>query len=124
MAMLRDYPVYFGAEKIPWPTKWQEKYENVETVNSTEAGTDQVLVVRYGKLSVSAQFNCSSRWTAKFVAYSKAGPIDVKAYDMETQKYKTRSMRLRNLQITQVENSHNTAGTIGLYTVACSLEEY
>ena len=123
MAMLRDFPIYFGSEQIPRPIKWQEKYENVDSVNSTEAGTDQVLVVRYGKLSVSAQFNCSSRWAAKFVTYAK-GPIDVKAYDLETQDYKTRSMRLRNLQVTLEENSYNMDGTIGLYTVACSLEEY
>ena len=122
--MLKDYPLYFGDEKIPFPKRWEEQYDTIETVNQTEAGTDQVLVVRYGKLTVSAQFNCSSRWAAKFASYRDAGPLQVKGYDIKAQDYEVRTMRIRDFHSALVEDSKSTPGTTGLYTITFSLEEY
>lgn len=122
--MLRDYPIYFDDVRIPFPQEWAEQYETIETVNQTEAGTDQVLVARYGKLSVSAKFNCSSRWAAKFAVYMGAGALQVKRYDIKTQDYEVRIMRIRDFQSVPVEGSRNTDGTNGLYTITFSLEEY
>lgn len=122
--MLKDYPIYFNDQKLPGPKKWDEDFGTIETVNQTEAGTDQVLVVRYGKLTVSAQFDCSSRWAGRFAEYRDAGPITVKSYDLKTADYKERRMRLRGFKSSPVEGSRNTPGTTGLYSIAFILEEY
>lgn len=122
--MLKDYPVKFNSEEIPEPVAWDENYTNVENVIQTEAGTDVVIVTRYGKLSVTAQFNCSSRWAAKFAAYRDKGEITVELYDIKTGGYGLRKMRLRKFKSSIVKNSHRTAGTNGLYEISFTLEEY
>ena len=56
--MLSEYPIYFDDVKLFTPESWEESYAVIENTNQTEAGTDQVIVTRYDKLSVSASFNC------------------------------------------------------------------
>ena len=122
--MLKDYPIYFDDTKLFTPTKWEESSEVVESVNQTEAGTDQVIVIRTDKLSVSASFQCSSRWAAKFAAFRDQDSIQVKLYDIKEQGYKTRTMRMRNFKPGHEEHSEKTANTNGLYTVSFDLEEF
>ena len=43
----KDFPIYFDDTKLFWPVKWDESYEVVESKNTTEAGTDQIIVTRY-----------------------------------------------------------------------------
>jgi hypothetical protein len=122
--MLNDYPIYFDEIKLFTPESWEESYAVVESTNQTEAGTDQVIVTRYDKLSVSASFQCSSRWAATFAAFRDKDSIAVKLYDLKTQDYKTRTMRIRNFKTAPEKNSEKTKGTNGLYTVSFDLQEF
>ena len=122
--MLSEYPIYFDDTKLFTPESWEESYAVVESTNQTEAGTDQVIVTRYDKLSVSASFQCSSRWAATFAAFRDKDSIAVKLYDLKTQDYKTRTMRIRNYKTAPEKNSEKTKGTNGLYTVSFDLEEF
>jgi hypothetical protein len=122
--MLSDYPIYFDDVKLFTPESWEESYTVVESTNQTEAGTDQVIVTRYDKLSVSASFPCSSRWAAIFAAFRDKDSITVKLYDLKSQDYKTRIMRMRNFKTGPEKNSEKTRGTNGLYTVSFDLEEF
>ncbi|MCH3987362.1 MAG: hypothetical protein LKE75_11800 [Lachnospiraceae bacterium] len=122
--MLSEYPIYFDDVKLFPPSKWEESSSVVESVNQTEAGTDQVIVTRYDKLSVSASFQCSAGWASKFAAFRDKDSIEVKLYDLKTQGYKTRQMRMRNFKPELEEHSEKTKGTNGLYTVSFDLEEF
>lgn len=122
--MLSDYPIYFDDVKLFTPESWEESYTVVESTNQTEAGTDQVIVTRYDKLSVSASFPCSSRWAARFAEFRDKDSIQVKLYDLKTQGYKTRTMRMRNFKTSPEKHSEKTRGTNGLYTVSFDLEEF
>ena len=102
--MLSDYPIYFDETKLFTPESWEESYAVVESTNQTEAGTDQVIVTRYDKLSVSASFQCSSRWAATFATFRDKDSIQVKLYDLKTQDYKTRTMRIRNFKSAPEKN--------------------
>jgi hypothetical protein len=122
--MLNEYPIYFDDVKLFTPESWEESYSVIESTNQTEAGTDQVIVTRYDKLSVSASFKCSSRWAAKFAEFRDKDSIQVKLYDLKTQDYKTRTMRIRNFKTGPEKNSEKTRGTNGLYTVSFDLQEF
>ena len=122
--LLIDYPVKFGDEEIPEPEEWSEESSVVENVNQTEAGTDQISVIRYDKLSVSCSFQCSHRWAGKFKAYSKKDSISVRMYDIELAGYKTRTMRIRSFKADPVKNSQRTPNTNGLWEISFHLEEF
>lgn len=122
--MLIDYPVKFGEEEIPEPEEWSEESSVIENVNQTEAGTDQISVTRYDKLSVSCSFQCSHRWASKFKDYSKKDSISVRMYDIELGGYKTRTMRIRSFKADPVKNSQRTPNTNGLWEISFHLEEF
>lgn len=120
----KDYPIYFNDTKIFWPAKWDESYDVVESTNKTEAGTDQVIVTRYNKLSVTASFNCSDSWVAKLSEFRDKDSIEVKIYDLKTKGYKTRKMRIRNFKSSPKSNSEKLKDTNGLYAVSFDLIEF
>ena len=120
----KDDPIYFDDTKLFWPSKWDEKYEVVETTNATEGGTDQVIVTRYDKLSVSCEFQCSDTWAATFAEFRDHDSIQVKCYDLKTRDYKTRTMRIRNFSPDRKEGSEKLRSTNGLYTVSFDLIEF
>ena len=122
--MLKDYPIRFDGEAIFTPSSWEEESVVVENVNETEAGTDQVIVTRYDKLTVSASFQCSSLWAGKFKAWSRRDSVTVSLYDLETHAYRNRSMRLRSFKAAPAEHSEWNRGTDGLWTVSFKLEEF
>ena len=47
--MLKDYPVYFDTTEVMQWSKWDENRTVIENAYETEAGTDQIDVVRYGR---------------------------------------------------------------------------
>lgn len=122
--MLKDYPILFGGEEIIRPSSWAESYSVVENVNETEAGTDQVVVVRHDKLAVSASFKCTSLWAGKLKRYSLADSVQVGLYDLGHDGYRARRMRIRNFKASPAGRSHLNSGTNGLWEVSFDLEEF
>ena len=90
--------IKFDDEEIIHPESWSEDSEVIETVNETEAGTDQIAVLRYDKLSISCSFNCSHRWAKKFKEYSKQDEISVSFYDILSEENAVRKMRIRDFK--------------------------
>ena len=122
--MLKDYPVIINNTTLFQPASWVENWKKVMNTYNTEAGTEQVDVVRQRKLSVQAQFDCSSAWIGQFAAWNQAGALTVQLYDLLTGQYASRSMRMENLSIEIVGGSQKTDRTNGLYRVNFNLEEF
>ena len=122
--MLSSYPIKFNNEVIFEPESWEESSNVVETINTTEAGTDQIIVTRYDKLSISCSFMCSSVWAKKFKEYSRQDSMAVSIYDLIEQAYKIRTMRIRDFKASLVDNSWKTPNTNGLWNVSFSLQEF
>ena len=117
-------PIMFDDEIIFNPESWEEASEVIENINETEAGTEQIVVTRYDKLSVSCSFMCSSVWAKKFKQYSLKDEISVSFYDVIDEAYKVRTMRIRDFKMSLVDNSWKTPGTNGLWEVSFSLKEF
>ena len=125
MSSLNDYPIQINSTSLPVPTSWNETAEVVENVNTNEAGTDIVDVLRVDKLTVNASFDVSSSWLATFKGWAKAtSSLTVKIYDSTTNSYITRYMRIRNFASNLVQNSDRTSGTYGLWNVTFDLIEF
>lgn len=122
--MLKDFPIFFDDTEVMQWNKWEESYDVVENTYTTEAGTDQVEVTRYDKLSVSCQYKCHSDWVATFKAFSKQDSIQVKMYDVGLKDYITRTMRLRDFKAVPVEFSEVLEDTNGVWDVTFKLKEF
>ena len=117
-------PIMFDDEAIFEPESWEEVSDVIENVNETEAGTEQISVTRYDKLSVSCSFMCSSVWAKKFKRYSMKDEIAVSIYDAVDEAYKVRIMRIRDFKMSIVNNSWKTPNTNGLWEVSFNLIEF
>lgn len=122
---LNTYPTTINNTPIPVPIAWNETSEVVENVNTTEAGTDVIDVLRVDKLTVNASFDVSSTWLATFKGWAKeTSPLTVKIYDADQAGYVSRDMRIRNFYYSLVQHSDRTSGTVGLWNVTFDLIEF
>lgn len=123
--MLKEnFPSYIDDVEIPWSSDWNESYETKETVNETEAGTDQVIVQRFNKLTISASHKCLDEWASKFIEFSKKDFLSIKIYDIMTKGYVTHNMRMRNFKCTRVKKSEDVAISNGVWQVSFDLIEF
>lgn len=123
--MLNEYPIMFNNEEVKaWNTTWDESYSNINTVNLTEAGTDDVEISRFGKVTIGASFQCSNVWAQFFRRYSEMAYFSVKYYDTLTGAYVTKTVRMEEISISLQILSKDTPGTTGLYLVTFTLYEF
>lgn len=66
MSIKSTYPTLINGTAIPSADSWSVDSQVIETEFMTEAGTDEVLVSRYGKVTVTAKFTVSAKWLATF----------------------------------------------------------
>lgn len=124
MSNYNDFPIKINNTPIPVPIAWNETSEVVENVNTTEAGTDVIDVLRVDKLSVNASFNVSSTWLATFKGWGNStSALSVSIYDAVSNTYASRDMRIRNFVYSLVQNSDRTSGTVGLWELSFDLIE-
>lgn len=125
MSKLNDFPIQINSTDLPVPKTWNEIAEVMENVNTTEAGTDIVDIMRVDKLTVNASFDVSSSWLATFKGWANStSKLTVKIYDSVSNAYVTRYMRIRNFNQNLVENSDKNSGTVGLWTITFDLIEF
>ena len=122
--MLKDYPTIINNTQLFQPNKWEETSEVVEETYKTEAGTDQVSVTRYDKLSVDAQYRVNSEWLKQFKMWSKVDSLDASIYDATANGYVNRVMRMRNFKDSPIEWSERMEDPDGIWDVSFSLEEF
>lgn len=122
--MLKDYPVLFdGIEVMQW-SKWEESRTVIENAYETEAGTDQLDVVRYGKLTVTCQYRCHDEWLRNFAEFSQHDQIEVSSYDIHQGVSTTKIMRIRDFKVSPIEFSEKVKDTNGVWDVSFKLEEF
>ena len=121
---LKDYPIYFDTTQIPWPTGWELEYENIQTVNTTEAGTDVVDTSRWHKLTVDAKFLSSSRWAKFFEEYSQKPDFTLKFYSEIAEEYVEVSVRMTGFKRKMKKHSEKVQETLGVWDVSFDLEQF
>lgn len=107
---------------FPFPVKMAMDYDTIETVNTTEAGTDSVILTRANKMELSMEFQLTSTKYAQLKHY--ADLLSVAVTMTEAGVVTTKTMRVRDLKATYVDNSRYTEGTAGLWRVSCKFIEF
>lgn len=124
MAGLKDYPYKFDTTTILFPLTWQETFNTIDDVQTSEAGGDLVTVSRYGKLSVSAGFKCTSGWVKTFQGFMDKPSFTLHRYDALAEGYKTHTVRMREFSCNFMSKSQDLSTTKGIWEVSFVLEEF
>ena len=124
-----NYPIYFDTTQILSPHSWEEKSNVVETVNETEAGTDQIDVTRYDKLSVSVSYAIAESedgggWAKILKGFSKYNSFTLKRYDILLGGYEERTVRMRNFSANLKPKSDYLPAVNGVWEISFTLEEF
>lgn len=122
--MLReDHPILFNDTPIPYMSGWSEEYETIENVFQTEAGTDDIDVTRYNKLSVSCSTVCFHDLLQTLFPFSKMASFTLTKFNPETGNDETRTVRMRDFKYSLKEDSWDLQ-TNGVWNVSFSLKEF
>ena len=103
--------------ELPIPGSWSSSYETIETINTSEAGTDLVSVTRLDKINASATFNVMSDMKEMLKAYSQKLSVTV------TISGTKHTCRIRNYKETLVKDSYTLAVTQGIWSVSFDITE-
>lgn len=123
------YPILFDNTEMLSPHSWVETSEVIETVNQTEAGTDQVDVTRFDKLKISvsyavAESDSGEIWAKTLKGFSKQNSITVKRYDILNQGYEERTMRMRDFSATLKPKSDLLPSVNGVWEISFTLIQF
>lgn len=124
MTIKEHYPILFDTDEIYYPKSFSIDEQVVETVNQTEAGTDQIQLIRTGKIKISYSTTCKSKYLNLFKQYSRKASFTVKYYDTELEGYATKTVRLRGLKYSLSQSSYDLENVDGVYNVSFTLEEF
>lgn len=113
----------FNDTAILRPLSWSETSNVIESVTTSEAGTDIINVVRYDKLTISCEFGCSDAWAKTFKSFSLLNSFTLTRYDVISETDETRTVRMRNYSQSLVKDSERVSASNGLYSVTFDLEE-
>lgn len=129
MGLSSTYPIMFDDTQILSPSEWNETSNVIETVNVTEAGTDNVEVTRYDKLNVTAKFKVAEatnigEWAKVFKEFSKKPSFTLKRYDILEQGYEERTVRMRDFTAELMAKSDLLPSINGIWNISFTLIEF
>lgn len=120
--MLSERTFRLNGINILTPLKWVESFRNVEVVNETEAGTDQVMIIRRAKRTVEAQFRCTSEWLNKFTSLNYSNLVHAEYYDIANGYGVELDMRISDFKSEFIYHSEKSECTDGVWNVSFKLE--
>lgn len=120
----RDYPPMINNVTLSIRCfQWDTTYDKIESVNETEAGTDDVDLLRAKKRTIACMFQCTDRWAKILSGFDDEATLSVKHYDPK-EGYITSTMRMENYKESLAAFSENDNQSNGLYTITFDLVEF
>lgn len=124
MVVSSDYPLKFNNEEMYYPSSFSIDEEVIDKTNQTEAGTDQVQLVRTGKVTMNFSTKCLPQWLARYKYYSALASFQVSYYDVSVNGYVTKTVRMRDFKWSVVKHSYELDNIAGIYDVSFVLKEF
>lgn len=126
---LNEYPIKFGYKELFKPEKWEIKIDKISNSAVSEDGHDLLNIVRTNKMTVSAEFACTSDWKAFFErVYNTLETFELWQYEPNDQipehgGYNSRTVRMENYSCSVEKLSEYTDQSTGLYNISFDLIE-
>lgn len=112
----------FDGEALPLPETYGIDLSCVDadTSGTTEAGTTQRDIIRFGVVNISVLFSVSAAWLKKLTAYSKQEKIAVQYFDTDTLELKATEMFIDGFKASLYQDTHRK----GFWKVSFTLKEF
>lgn len=112
----------FNGEALPLPESYNLDFSCVEadTTGTTEAGTTQRDIVRFGVVNISVAFSVGAIWLKKLTAYSKQEKLVVDYFDTDTLESKETEMYIDGFKASLSQDTPRK----GFWKVSFTLKEF
>ncbi len=124
--LAKNYPIVLNGVEFPYFKTWNVVRNDYVTTHETEGGTQEDVIARKGRRSISASTTCLQPLAAKLIALADLDSFEVKYYDVATDAYVTINARVGagSMSYSLKTKSANLNAVNGVWTVTFTLEEF
>lgn len=118
---IQQYLVFNGTP-LPLPETYNIDLSSLDadTTGTTEAGTTQRDIVRFGIVNISVAFSVNATWLKRLTAYSKMEKLTVQYFDTDTLELKEAEMFIDGFKASLYQNTSKK----GFWKVSFNLNEF
>ena len=108
--------------ELPLPESYGIDLESLDadTTGTTEAGTTQRDIVRFGIVTISASFSVNATWLKRLTAFSKMEKLTVEYFDPDDLALKETEMYMDKFKASLMQTTPNK----GFWKVSFTLYEF
>lgn len=112
----------FNDVALPLPESYNVDLSviDADTTGTTEAGTTQRDIVRFGIVTISVSFSVNATWLKRLTEYSKMEKLAVEYFDTDTLELKETEMYIDGFKASLYQSTPNK----GFWKVSFTLKEF
>ena len=122
----KNYPIVLNNVEYKYFKTWNTKRNDVVTTHVTESGTQEDVITRKGRKSISVSVTCLQPLLANLVALADLDEFEAKIYDVANSQYDTITVRIGtgSMSYSLKQRSADLDAVNGVWTVSFTLEEF
>lgn len=122
----KNYPIVLDNVEYQYFKVWNTTRNDYVTIHETEAGTQEDVVTRKGRLSISVSVTCLQPLLASLLSLADMDEFEAKIYNPATDDYDTIDVRIGagSMSYNLKTGSADLSAVNGVYEVSFTLEEF
>lgn len=122
----KNYPIVLDNVEYQYFKVWNTTRNDYVTTHETEAGTQEDVVTRKGRLSISVSVTCLQPLLASLLSLADMDEFEAKIYNPATDDYDTIDVRIGagSMSYNLKTGSADLSAVNGVYEVSFTLEEF
>ena len=122
----KNYPIILNNVEYKYFKMWNTTRNDYVTTHETEAGTQEDVVTRKGRLSISVSVTCLQPLLASLLSLTDMDEFEAKIYNPATDGYDTIDVRIGagSMSYNLKTGSADLSAVNGVYEVSFTLEEF
>lgn len=122
----KNYPIVLNGTSYKYFKTWKIKRNDYVTTHTTEAGTQEDVINRKGRLSIGVTVTCLQPLLAGLLGLADLGEFEAKIYDAAIDGYATINVRIGTGSMSYGLKTHSAdlEAVNGVWEVSFTLEEF
>ena len=122
----KNYPIKLNNVEYQYFKTWNITRNDYVQTHETEAGTQEDVITRKGRRSISVSVTCLQPLVAQLVALANLDEFEAQIYDVLTDDYDTMDVRIGagSMSYSLKTGSADLSAVNGVWEVSFTLEEF